>query len=78
MVENQFSVGKTQWSKWHDPAREAYNRVRRQGMSHEIGVEEGNARQVRCMEELKATKTAETPAEPVEKPKKTRTTKKGV
>lgn len=43
MTENTFRVGKTQWSKWNDAGREAYNRVRRLGFTHETGIAEANA-----------------------------------
>lgn len=42
-VKAQFPIGKTQWAKWGDEAREAYNKVRRLGFTHETGVAEANA-----------------------------------
>jgi hypothetical protein len=48
MVKAEFPIGKTQWAKWGDEAREAYNRVRRQGFTHETGVAEANAVQAKA------------------------------
>ena len=43
MVENTFRVGKTQWSKWNDAGREAYNRMCLLGFAPETGIAEANA-----------------------------------
>jgi hypothetical protein len=43
MVENTFKVGKTQWSKWNDAGREAYNKMLRLGFAPEPGIAEANA-----------------------------------
>lgn len=42
-VKAEFPIGKSQWRKWGNEAREAYNKMRRQGFSHETGVAEANA-----------------------------------
>jgi hypothetical protein len=47
MVKAEFPIGKTQWRKWGDEAREAYNRMRRLGSTHETAVAEGNAVQAK-------------------------------
>lgn len=47
MVKALFPIGKTQWSKWGDEAREAYNHMRNLGYTHETGVAEANAVQAK-------------------------------
>jgi len=42
-VKALFPIGKTQWAKWGDEARTAYNKMRSLGYSHETGVAEANA-----------------------------------
>lgn len=42
-VKALYPIGKTQWAKWNDPARNAYNSMRAKGYSHETGVAEANA-----------------------------------
>jgi hypothetical protein len=42
-VKALFRIGKTQWRKWNDEQRAAYNHVRSQGFSHETGVVEANS-----------------------------------
>ena len=56
MVENTFKVGKTQWSKWNDAGREAYNKVRRLGFTPETGIAEANAVTAKTEEERKEKK----------------------
>lgn len=51
-VKALHPIGKTQWAKWGDEARQAYNRVRNLGFTHETGVAEANAVQ----EKVKAKK----------------------
>lgn len=51
-VKALYPIGKTQWAKWGDEAREAYNRMRNLGFTHETGVAEANAVQ----EKVKAKK----------------------
>lgn len=46
-VKALYPIGKTQWSKWNDPARNAYNNMRAKGYSHETGVAEANAVQAK-------------------------------
>lgn len=70
MVKAEFPIGKTQWAKWGDEAREAYNRMRRQGFTHEVGVDEGNAVQAKvraaALQELaEPVKAEEKPTGPV-------------
>lgn len=51
-VKALYPIGKTQWAKWGNEAREAYNRMRNLGFTHETGVAEANAVQ----EKVKAKK----------------------
>lgn len=46
-VKALFPIGKTQWRKWGDEARTAYNNMRSKGYSHETGLAEANAVQAR-------------------------------
>jgi hypothetical protein len=46
-VKALYPIGKTQWSKWGDEAREAYNHMRNLGFTHETGVAEANAVQAK-------------------------------
>lgn len=46
-VKALFPIGKTQWAKWNDDAREAYNKMRALGYTHETGVAEANAVQAK-------------------------------
>ena len=46
-VKALYPIGKTQWAKWGDEAREAYNRMRNLGFTHETGVAEANAVQAK-------------------------------
>lgn len=73
VVKAEFRIGKTQWAKWGNEAREAYNKVRRQGATHEIGVEEGNAVQRKIIDAANAPAPA--PAVEAEETKKTETVK---
>lgn len=43
MAKNTYRVGKTQWSKWNDAGREAYNHIRNQGMTEATAIAEANA-----------------------------------
>jgi hypothetical protein len=56
MVENTFRVGKTQWSKWNDAGREAYNKMRRMGYASETGIAEANTVTAKAEGERKAKK----------------------
>jgi len=56
MVENTFRVGKTQWSKWNEAGREAYNKMRRLGFTQETGIAEANAVTGKAEEERKDKK----------------------
>lgn len=38
MVKALFPIGKTQWSKWNDDQRNAFNALRQQGKSFEAAV----------------------------------------
>lgn len=42
-VKARYPIGKTQWSKWNDPAREAFNSMRDKGFEFMVAVEEANA-----------------------------------
>ena len=42
-VKALHPIGKTQWAKWGDEAREAYNHMRNLGFTHETGVAEADA-----------------------------------
>lgn len=53
MVKALFPIGKTQWAKWGDDAREAYNKMRRLGFTHETAVAEANAVQAKRNEKPK-------------------------
>lgn len=46
-VKALYPIGKTQWAKWGDEAREAYNHMRNLGYTHETGVAEANAVQAK-------------------------------
>lgn len=46
-VKALHPIGKTQWAKWGDKAREAYNRMRNLGFTHETGVAEADAVQAK-------------------------------
>lgn len=48
MVKAEFPIGKTQWAKWGDEAREAYNHMRRLGFTHETGMAEADAVQTKA------------------------------
>ena len=39
MVKALFPIGKTQWAKWNDDQRNAFNALRQQGKSFEAAVE---------------------------------------
>ena len=56
MVENTFRVGKTQWSKWNDAGREAYNKMRRLGFAVATGIAEADAVTAKTEEERKGKK----------------------
>lgn len=56
MVENTFRVGKTQWSKWNDAGREAYNRIKRQGLSERAAIAEADAKTAKTEEERRNKK----------------------
>jgi hypothetical protein len=56
MTENPYRVGKTQWAKWNEAGREAYNRVRSQGMLHVTGVAEADAVTAKTEKERKDKK----------------------
>lgn len=43
MADNPYRVGKTQWAKWNDAGREAYNHVRNQGLSEAAAMAEASA-----------------------------------
>lgn len=47
-------IGRTQWAKWGPQAREAYNDMRKLGFTHETGVAEANAKQLRVNAERDA------------------------
>lgn len=83
MVENTFLVGKTQWSKWNDAGREAYNKMRRLGFTVETAIAEANAVTAKAEAARKAVKqwedimpTPEDEEKPVSTPKKPRAAKK--
>lgn len=67
MVKALFPIGKTQWAKWGDDAREAYNKMRAQGFTHETGVAEANAVQEKARNAVAEASESETVA-PVETP----------
>jgi hypothetical protein len=46
-VKALHPIGKTQWAKWGDEAREAYNHMRNLGFTHETGVAEADAVQAK-------------------------------
>lgn len=72
MVENTFRVGKTQWSKWGDAGREAYNKMRRLGYANSTAIAEANATTAQAEEARKAVKRWEdTTPEPEAAPKPT-------
>lgn len=56
MIGNPYRVGKTQWAKWNEAGREAYNRVRDQGMLHGTGVAEADAVTTKTEKERKNKK----------------------
>lgn len=56
MVENTFRVGKTQWSKWNEAGREAYNKMRRLGYANSTAIAEANAATGKAEEERKDKK----------------------
>lgn len=39
MVNNPYKVGKTQWAKWNDAGREAFNEARDAGASYAEAIE---------------------------------------
>lgn len=43
MVKALFPIGKTQWAKWNDDQRKAFNALRQQGCSYEIAVQYVNS-----------------------------------
>lgn len=69
MVRALFPIGKTQWAKWGDDAREAYNAARALGSSHEAGVAEANAVQAKQIEKAETAKPAPAPKKPAAKRK---------
>lgn len=40
MVKAEFPIGKTQWRKWSDAQRGAFNQLRKEGMPHDEAVKE--------------------------------------
>lgn len=56
MVKAEFPIGKTQWAKWGDKAREAFNHCMRVGFDSNVAVAEANAVQAKvrkaALEEL--------------------------
>lgn len=50
MVENTFRVGKTQWSKWNDAGREAYNHSRDLGFTEATAIAEATAKTLKTEE----------------------------
>lgn len=56
MVENTFRVGKTQWSKWNDAGREAYNRAKRLDFTDATAIAEANAKTLKTEEERREGK----------------------
>jgi hypothetical protein len=59
MAENTFRVGKTQWSKWNDEGREAYNKMRRLDFTHPTGIAEADAVTLKTETARKAVKQGE-------------------
>lgn len=43
MVKALFPIGKTQWAKWNDAQRRAFNALREQGKSHDDAVALANS-----------------------------------
>lgn len=43
VVKAEFPIGKTQWAKWNNAAREAFNRTMRLGFEFSTAVAEANA-----------------------------------
>lgn len=43
VVKAEFPIGKTQWAKWNNSAREAFNRIMRLGFEFSTAVAEANA-----------------------------------
>ena len=58
----EHPIGKTQWAKWNDDARAAFNKMRALGFTFETAVAEANAVQVRV---VAVPTSAPTPEEPV-------------
>jgi hypothetical protein len=60
----EYPIGKTQWAKWNDDARAAFNKMRALGFTFETAVAEANAVQVRAVEEPTASAPAPKPRAP--------------
>jgi hypothetical protein len=44
-IKAEHLIGKTQWAKWNDDARAAFNKMRALGFTFETAVAEANATQ---------------------------------
>lgn len=44
-IKAEYPIGKTQWAKWNDDARAAFNKMRALGFTFETAVAEANATQ---------------------------------
>ena len=53
-IKPAFPIGKTQWSKWGDEAREAYNIIIAKGFGFATAVEEANAVQASLKEKKRS------------------------
>jgi hypothetical protein len=72
MVENTFKVGKTQWSKWTEVGRYAYNRVKKLGFTETTAIAEADAATAKDEETRRALKRLEdTTPEPKATPQPT-------
>lgn len=75
-VKAEFPIGKTQWAKWNNAGREAFNRIMRLGFEFNTAVAEANAVNSKGepAPEPEVKETAEEKAAPA--PKKPRAAKK--
>ena len=78
-VLNLHRVGKTQWSKWNDAGREAFNEAVFAGASHAEALSAADAATGKAEAERKAAKLAPAPVEetPAKTPVRRTVAKKG-
>lgn len=57
-IKAEYPIGKTQWAKWNDDARAAFNKMQALGFTFETAVAEANAKQA-------LAGTAPAPEEPI-------------